>query len=347
MRTWLLCSLVVLAGCAGRATPSSVPAIAQSLATPPRFSTPNTASNVYAADFSNSTVSVYDGKSYALIRTISQGVSKPDALAFDESGNLYVSNYAANSVSVYAPGTSRPAATITDGVSLPLTIAVDAKGRLYVANYGTNTVTVYAAGSLLRTISSGIALARALAFDTAGNLYAANYNNATVTVYRPGAMNPRRTISQGVSGPLALAFDGSGNLYVANFLAASVTVYAAGSDKPFRTLSQGLSGPDTLTFAPSGDLYVANCQVRKYVGCWAGPSPQYDVAVYDATSDAPKLQIADGVDEPDAVLVAASGKAIVANNGHSTLTVYAAGGSSPLRTITQGIHRPVAAALGP
>jgi DNA-binding beta-propeller fold protein YncE len=232
---------------------------------------------------------------------------------------------------------------------LPLTIAIDASGKLYVANYGTSTVTVYAAGSdsLLRTISTGIDLARALAFDKAGNLYAANYNNATVTVYRPGTTKPRRTISQGVSGPLALAFDASGNLYVANFLAGSVTAYAPGSNTPFRTLAQGLTAPDTLNFTASGDLYVANCQLRAYVGCWRGQSPQYDVAVYDTSSDTPKLQITNGIDEPDAVMIGTSGKAIVANNGHSTLTIYAANGNSLLKTITQGIHRPVAAALGP
>jgi DNA-binding beta-propeller fold protein YncE len=342
-----LCSLVIVAGWAGRPTTLTVPAI-DADPQAQRSSIPK-AANVYVADFSKSTVSVYDRRNYSLTRTISQGVSKPDALAFDSSGDLYVSNYGNNSVSVYAPGTSLPATTITDAVSLPLTIAVDAKGNLYVGNYGTNTVTVYAAGrdSLLRTISSGIALARALAFDSAGNLYAANYNAATVTVYRPGTTKPKRTISQGVSGPVALAFDASGNLYVANFLAPTVTVYAPGGKVPFRTLSQGLSGPDTLTFAGSGDLYVANCQVRKYVGCWAGQSPQYDVAVYDASSDSPKFQITGGVDEPDAVLITGSGKAVVANNGNSTLTVYAAGGSSLLRTVTQGVHRPVAAALGP
>lgn len=309
-----------------------------------------TEANIYVANFYNSTVTVYDRKNYALIRTISQGVLAPDALAFDGLGNLYVASDSGAGISVYAPGGSQPIRAVTDGVSSPLTIAIDASGKLYAANPSDN-VTVYAAGSgkLLRTIKSGISLARALAFDGSGNLYAANYNNSTVTVYRPGTTKPMRTISQGVVSPLALAFDKSGNLYVANFQGASVTVYAPGSDMPFRTLTQDLEGPDTLTFAPSGDLYVANCDTRAYVGCWK-PS-QYGVTVYGSTSDTPKFQITDAIVEPDAVLLGSSGKAIVANNGPhnhtSSLTVYAADGNSLLRTITQGIDRPVAAALGP
>ena len=305
----------------------------------------NTASNVYVADFSNSTVTVYSHTNGALIRTISQGIAKPDALAVDGSGNLYVSNE--SDISVYAPGASVPSRTITDGVSLPLTIAIDASGKLYVGNWGTNSVTVYAAGSggLLQTITSGIALARFLAFDAAGNLYVSNYNNSTVTVYASGKTSPKRTISQGIDAPLGLAFDKSGNLYVANYQASTVTVYAPGSGTPFRTLAQDLYGPVTLTFSSSGDLYASNCALRKYVGCWK-PS-RYGVTVYGSSSDTPKFQLTDGIDEPVNVLIGASGKAFVANNGHSTLTEYAAGGNTLLKTITQGIHRPTATTLGP
>jgi DNA-binding beta-propeller fold protein YncE len=344
------CSVLILTGCSGGPTSPSMPA-AHVLDARRLVPTSKAWANIYVADFGNSTVTVYDHKNFGLTRTISQGVDQPDALAFDGSGNLYVSNYSNNSVSVYAPNATEPTTTITDGVSLPLTIAVDASGKLYIANYGTNNITVYAAGggSLLRTISSGIDLARALAFDASGNLYAANYNNFTVTVYRPGTTKPKRTMSQGINGPLALAFDVSGNLYVANFLGGSVTVYSPGSDTPFRTLTQGLTGPDTLTFAPSGDLYVANCRVRAYVGCWKSPTPQYDVAVYDSSSDAPKLQISNGVAAPDALLIGPSGKAVVADNGgkHSSFTVYVANGNTLLKTVTDGIHLPVAAALGP
>jgi DNA-binding beta-propeller fold protein YncE len=344
-------SLLFLVGCAGGTASFTAPTAQVDFASHRPLSASNAWANIYVADYGNSTVSVYDHKNYNLTRTISQGVDQPDALAVDGSGNLYVSNYGSNSVSVYALGASQPSTTITDGVSLPLTIALDPSGKLYVGNYGTNTVTVYAAGTgaLLRTISSGIALARGLAFDAAGNLYASNYNNFTISVYRPGTTKPKRTISQGINGPLALAFDGSGNLYVANFLGGSVTIYAPGSDTPFRTLSQGLTGPDTLTFTPSGDLYVANCSVRAYVGCWKSPSPQFDVAVYDSSSDAPKLQISNGVASPDAVLIEPSGKAIVADNGgkHSSFTVYVADGNTLLKTVTDGVHHPVAAVLGP
>ena len=47
-----------------------------------------TEANIYVANFYNSTVTVYDRKNYALIRTISQGVLAPDALALTAWGPL-------------------------------------------------------------------------------------------------------------------------------------------------------------------------------------------------------------------------------------------------------------------
>ena len=46
----------------------------------------------------------YAAKTYKPLRTISNNISYPNALAFDVSGNLFVSNVGSNSVLAYAPG---------------------------------------------------------------------------------------------------------------------------------------------------------------------------------------------------------------------------------------------------
>jgi hypothetical protein len=52
-------------------------------------------------------------------RTITDGVSTPDALAFDGLGNLYVANYGNATVTVYAPGTTTVSESISEGISTP------------------------------------------------------------------------------------------------------------------------------------------------------------------------------------------------------------------------------------
>jgi DNA-binding beta-propeller fold protein YncE len=47
-------------------------------------------------------VTVYAPGSKSVLRTISQGLNDPGALAFDGSGNLYVANITGNAVTVYA-----------------------------------------------------------------------------------------------------------------------------------------------------------------------------------------------------------------------------------------------------
>jgi hypothetical protein len=66
-------------------------------------------------------VTVYNSKS-ALIRTISQGISNPKALAFDAHGFLSVANFF-GSVTQYAPGSKKVARKITNGINSPFSLA--------------------------------------------------------------------------------------------------------------------------------------------------------------------------------------------------------------------------------
>ena len=57
---------------------------------------PATNTNLYVTNVA--TVTVYAQGSTKVLRTISKGVTGPEALAFDSSGNLYVANYTNNTV---------------------------------------------------------------------------------------------------------------------------------------------------------------------------------------------------------------------------------------------------------
>lgn len=214
---------------------------------------------------------VYAAGSTSLIRTISQGISTPLALAFDSMGNLYVANggYRRNpgSVTVYASGSSSMLRTITNGIAYPKLLAFDNGGNLYVTNGGYSPgITVYAPGSdsVLRSIPTEYAgYAQALAFDRAGNLYvAASYGSLpqkcfSVAVYASGSASLLRSISQGLCVPRGLALDDAGNLYVGNLVPtgtsssrSNVLVYAPGSTSVLRRISRGIDNPIDLKFGP-------------------------------------------------------------------------------------------------
>jgi sugar lactone lactonase YvrE len=142
-------------------------------------------SNLYVANYPcrfascrnmASSVTVYAAGSTKVLRTISQGVASPTALAFDRSGNLYVANNWFGYVTAYAPGSTKVLRTIKKGVALPTALAFDASDNLYVGNQG------------------------------CGPSSCSGYKPSTVTVYARGSTRLLRTISHGVLGPAAIAF---------------------------------------------------------------------------------------------------------------------------------------------
>jgi sugar lactone lactonase YvrE len=123
-----------------------------------------------------SSVTVYASGRGKVLRTISQGVASPFALAFDRSGNLYIANNWFGYVTVYAPGSTKVLRTIKKDVAVPTALAFDASDNLYVGNGG------------------------------CGPSSCSGYKPSTVTVYAPGSTKLSRTISHGVLGPAAIAF---------------------------------------------------------------------------------------------------------------------------------------------
>lgn len=94
-------------------------------------------------------VTVYNTRSFKLVRTITDGIATPVALATDSGGRLFVANLNGPSVTVYDPGSNgRPSRIIRQGVTSPRALAIGSDyGDLYVANVLEGTVSAYYAGS--------------------------------------------------------------------------------------------------------------------------------------------------------------------------------------------------------
>ena len=96
--------------------------------------------NLYVANTLANTVTVYSTSTGERLRTISQGVTTPKALAFDSLGNLYVLNrhkgtpFADNNVSVYKPGGTSPSRVITKKICHPSTLSIGSDNKVYVGN---------------------------------------------------------------------------------------------------------------------------------------------------------------------------------------------------------------------
>jgi DNA-binding beta-propeller fold protein YncE len=221
---------------------------------------------LYVANQSNSTVSVFDGKSHALLSVISDPSFHDTQEVGWSAGRLYVANFDRNTVSVLDT-TNNYALLQTiagNGLNGPAGITVDG-GKLYVANALGNTISVFDVrngyaplpaiadanlnqplglavfGGKLYVANSAFAASNVLLFDvTRANAYAGKITHPTLSI------------------PTRVAFDGNGKLFV--------TTRDNGVDE-FDTRNNNalvqeiggepITGPLGMTFG-NNTLYVAN-----------------------------------------------------------------------------------------
>ena len=221
-------------------------------------------------------VSVFAPPSRLLVRTITNGVYEPLALAVDRSGNLYVANGENGdygNIAIYPPGSVTPSRTITEGIYDPESLAFDSSGNLYVGNgLYADSVTVYSpSGALLRSIVDGVRDPESIALDSHNDLFVANTEDGagrTVTVYAPGKTKLVQTITDGIDCPQSLTIDSTGNLYVANNANGTATVYAPGSRKLMRTISKKVGAPWVVAVDSNDNLYLGSFGSRDKIGIY-------------------------------------------------------------------------------
>jgi sugar lactone lactonase YvrE len=350
-------SAAVLSACAGGTASSGAGQVSgvmpAALQTSKVASRPASSSNLYVAERNpqgtgSGYVDVYAPGGTSPIRTITDGIKQPFALALDNAGDLFVASWCGcdagtgGVVTEYASGKGKVILRIS--VQKPNALAFDPSGNLFVG--GLKTVTGYAPGSKtpFETISNGIKTPMALAFDSTGNLYVGNLGKSSkgfnnVTVYAPGNTTPSETITQGINYPYSLLIDQSNNLYVAN-LQGKVTIYAPGSTSPTKTVMKFICGPRELAFDSKYDLYVAN---------WCSESDSWSVTGYAPGGGALKRNINMGIYLPTAIAFDNKDNLYVANNRQSgaAILVYPPNSTTPQYSITDGVKEVTAFGFGP
>lgn len=311
--------------------------------------------------------------------TIAFGVAHPTAVAFDAAGELLVANClqgcanttSIDSVAIFSPPYSGVPTFITDGVYGPQSMLLSSSGDLFVGNCvscrlgGTDSVSEYAppfgTGSApIATASNGIADPIGMALDAAGNLWVAScatcagLTGDSVTSYaKPYTGAPTHTLFRNVAAPSSIAIDTSGNVFVANtggtpnvtdFIAPSYT----DSSNPAVMTTIGTVGTYTLTnptavLASGTTLFIAdnNGGAGELLRC--GPPFALGGASPNCTS---ALDVAGGIDAPNALLLDAAGNAFVANGGTSNVAQLSAPSFSTFTTLTPG-NTPNAMAILP
>lgn len=285
------------------------------VSTAPELLAVDGAQNLYAASEQLNAVAVYPPGGSTATRTITDGLSSPDAMLVDSQSNLYVANYYGRStgqpngwIVQYAPGSSSPARTIDDGIDHPNAIAIDSQQNVFVSNAGSNAVTIYGIGATTpnRTITDAIENPSALLIDPSDELLVANqghwnggsFTGSSIAVYAPNASTPAMRIIGGVASPVALALDGANVLYVANAPpnysgAGSISEYAAGSSTLLRRITKGIDQPSAMLFDSKGDLYVLNKR-----GAGIG-----SVTVYAPRKTTPERTIATDLCAPQSIVL--------------------------------------------
>ena len=341
----LLISL--LAGCSGPNTTTQNPPSLASGTALSAASQPGAGILYIASTGIPGSVLVFRTPTLAPVRTITQNVNSPLALAIGPRDRLFVANNAHkyNAVNEYARQGRKFLKTRSHLIG-PEQIAFDLQGDTFIRRY--NAINIYSAANpdKMREIKIGSTF---IALDAANDLYvSARYENA-VNVYAPGSKTPTRTITDGIYEPQGLAFDSSGNLYVANSGSTtgqgcgtnpgSVQVYAPGASSPSYTISgaQGICQPFRLAFDATGNLYVANLSL--YGG------PPGTVTVYGAGSNTLLRTITNGVTSPWSLALDKAGNLYVANRFTGTVTMYAPNSTELVQTLSN-IYQPEALVVG-
>jgi len=211
---------------------------------------------VFVALLNTSTIDVFSHGATSLVRTITNGIYKPEGLAVDERNWLYVASHCETSCqSGYVAEFKPDADTATTQINAPPKFAIEG----VAAHNGVVFIDMYeSVGGFAQEYVGGqptgapIALAACsgVALDNAGNLYAANA--ATLSIYAPPGYKPIKETYYGAGA--SIRFIGRGNdgaIYVPfGGTSPSVVILPAGSQSPY-VITAGLA--NTAPFGVGAD----------------------------------------------------------------------------------------------
>ncbi len=206
--------------------------------------------HVFVALLNTSTIDVFSHGATSLVRTITNGLYKPQGLAVDERNWLYVASHCETACkSGYVAEFKPDSDTVTAQINAPENFAIEGVAVhnrvVFIDMYDSagGFAQEYVAGQPTGN-PIGLAACSGLALDNAGNLYAANA--ATLSVYAPPSYKPIKDTYYGAS----IRFIGRGNdgtIYVpfTGTPSPSVVVLPAGSQSSY-AITAGLANAAPL-----------------------------------------------------------------------------------------------------
>ncbi|MBU3601744.1 NHL repeat-containing protein [Polynucleobacter sp. AM-25C3] len=150
------------------------------------------------------------------------GLSRVQGIAVDQSNNIWMASYGNNSVVVYRNGSASNAASYTDSNTEPFGVAIASDGSAWVSYTGSDTVSkLKITNGTISKLASVILPAgsnpKGVAVDSLGNAWVAAGANSTVYEINSSGTIIGTYTGQGINGPWGISIDAKGNPWVANF----------------------------------------------------------------------------------------------------------------------------------
>ncbi|MBV8197160.1 MAG: hypothetical protein JO263_03415 [Candidatus Eremiobacteraeota bacterium] len=211
--------------------------------------------NLALSDASSGAVRVYN--TYGVqTQYITNRVSCPDGLTYDNKGDLYVTNYclSQNTVVEYNPGQVNAAWVYSAGLFNPVNVSTDKNDNVYVAGFLSGTVTEFAhrTNAVLHQCSAG-GYVEGITIDGAGDVFVSYGNN--LVEYKGGLAGCSQTpLSPTLGFAGGLILDKPGNLLAEDQFGGvdvipppytTIKTTIAAFCGPFH---EALSGPGNLLF---------------------------------------------------------------------------------------------------
>jgi hypothetical protein len=207
--------------------------------------------HVFVALFNTSTIDVFSHGATSLVRTITQGIFKPEGVAVDQRNWLYVASHCASACpSGYVAEFKPDADTATKQINAPANFAIEAvaawNGVVFIdmmesqGGYAQEYVGGQPTGTPFALVSC-----TGLALDNAGDLYTAN--DGLLTVFTPPSHTPIKTTYYGTDAAIRFIGRGEdGSIYLP-FVGStpSVVVLPSGTQASY-TITAGLAGTAPL-----------------------------------------------------------------------------------------------------
>lgn len=213
--------------------------------------------NLYVANLTGNSVTVYAKGKTTPSKTYTTGLTEPIGVAVGKDGTVYVSEYQPGQVVEYDKGATTPSRTITVGDAEG--VALDNKNNLYVsyedANAGVGRVQKFKPKATTGTdLGITVGYAGDLKLDTKNDIILGDQTAQAINYYKPGSSTPYGSIAVGAD-PYKLALNSTEkSIYDATASTFVAIFQNMPNGKSEGTITSGLSSAFGVSLTPPPPL---------------------------------------------------------------------------------------------